>query len=103
MELPPPPYVLHGATFPLCLLAGDAAALLRSDSDADGCARVDIAVGADGRVASVTAASSGAADGAGAGGPVVDLRGRMCLPLFADLHTHIGAWHRHSRHSCAVR
>ena len=90
--LPPPPYTLRTANFPLCLLAGETP--LGAAADADGCARLDIAVGADGRVASVAAAGATAAATAS---PSVDLRGRLCLPLFADLHTHIGARRRSAR------
>ena len=95
--LPPPPFVLRRATVPLCLL-GDVGETLTPQADAEGCVRVDIAVAADGSISSVRAAADDAASGAAGGGvPELDLRGRLVLPTFSDMHTHIGALARGSR------
>ena len=57
----------------------------------DGLALVDIEV-LDGTVAAINAASS--ASGPRAGDTTeVDAQQGMALPCFADMHTHIGAWH----------
>jgi len=66
----------------------------------DNLAEVDIQV-VQGKVASLHPASAAASAAGGhagqrassstsAQGPVIDLRGKMVLPTFADLHTHIG-------------
>jgi len=93
--LPPPPFVLRRATVPLCVLAEPDRAALGAYADADGCALLDVAVDAAGRVAALTASASGVTQpGAGAS---VDLRGGMALPCFADAHTHIDKGHTWGR------
>jgi cytosine deaminase len=75
-------YTLADATVPAAML--DGVALL---ADADGCARVDIAV-ADGRVTGVASA----ADAAPAANRVA-LTGRMVWPSPVDMHTHLDKGH----------
>ena len=97
MEPPPaPPYVLRDATVPLCVLQDASRAALAHSADANACVRVDIAVDAAGNLASVTAAG-GSADAPSSAPPSVPLRGRMVLPCFADLHTHIDKGHTWAR------
>ena len=91
MELPPPPYVLRDATVPACALSDDAdAAALRATADAEGCVRADVHVDGSGTVTAVTPAGAAAA---APGAAEVQLRGRLVLPCFADLHTHIDKGH----------
>jgi cytosine deaminase len=98
--LPAPPFVLCDATVPLCVLG--CAALrdrLAPRADADGCVRLNISVAASGRVASLTLTSDDAAcaDDDDASAPRIALRGRMVLPCFIDLHTHVDKGHTWAR------
>jgi hypothetical protein len=81
-------YVLTNARVPLgCLEGVDEGEL---EACIDRLAMVDIEV-RDGKVASIRAAGQAPLRSALLGGPRrVDLRGKMVLPTFADLHTHIG-------------
>jgi cytosine deaminase len=96
-------YVLRRARVPLACLEGvDLAAL---EPDVDRLALVDIEV-RDGLIHSITPAAAAAPPAGGAraalarlaGAPAAaDLRGRMVLPTFVDLHTHIDKGHTAER------
>lgn len=88
VELPNSSWLwLVDATVPLCLLAPDV-----SPDSLDCCidelAQCSIEI-RDGRVAGVHAVDACPPPGAA----VVDLRGKMVFPTFADLHTHIDKGH----------
>lgn len=78
-------YALRSAHVPVCCLEGlDPNSL---DVNVDGLALVDIVV-RDGAIETIQ--RSGALNGASFRYPELDLKGKMVLPTFADLHTHIG-------------
>ncbi|GAN54354.1 cytosine deaminase [Tanticharoenia sakaeratensis] len=80
----PTPYTLGDARVPACLLPAEVA---RDAAVEQGWARVDLGI-ADGVIASV--APSGRAP---AMLPVLDMSGRITLPTFVDLHTHLDKGH----------
>jgi hypothetical protein len=96
-------YVLRRARVPLACLEGvDLAAL---EPDVDRLALVDIEV-RDGLIHSITPAAAAPPPAGGARAalarlagapPAADLRGRMVLPTFVDLHTHIDKGHTAER------
>lgn len=82
-------YVLHNARVPVACLQGVEEKLL---SDADNLAIVDIEV-KDGKVMEVVQSTGHPGSKGFLGGPqIIDLQGKMVLPTFIDLHTHIGRW-----------
>lgn len=77
-------FALRSAHVPACCLEGvDPASLA---INVDGLALVNIVV-RDGRIDSIEPAG---ALSTGSGYPELDVKGKMVLPTFADLHTHVG-------------
>jgi cytosine/creatinine deaminase len=77
-------FLLRNTTVPACLIDGLADT---AEIDADGLARIDIAV-ENGRIVDISATGGGTGDT-----PAADLGESMVWPCFADLHTHIDKGH----------
>jgi cytosine deaminase len=73
-------YTLHRARVPSVFLEAPVAG---AAPDAEGCLLLDIAIGADGKVAALSPA------GASPEGAVVDLEGRQCWATLVDMHAHL--------------
>ena len=83
-------YTLAGARIPSACCEGLGEAAINTFSACvDGLLDADIEV-RDGLIFKISPAAHVNATGPGNGSPVLNLRGSIVLPTFADLHTHIG-------------